>query len=1012
MATKWGEERGTMLAIHATRDVVEQVISKVGGGELEVACYNAVASQVVGSASAVARAEAVLAGEAQFGSVRSQRVDVTHGFHSKFTEPLLDELSQHTRQPVYFVDAVRRIEARLGPRCLWLEAGTDSPIVPMVVGLLINSSDACIPDHVFVATGLDSATLSQACDFAATDSWTVYAVFRSTSDTTATGDVFVMACDDTVALTVMDVAFTRLPIATLEKLLDTANSTPASRKDAALPKHYAPQKHATTAVPSRHAVPDLVAADEYPAHNYSESEGSVPPPPSEQDDSSLRKTIAMYTDVSIDSIAAQATMADLGVDSLAAVEFEEDLRSQSGKDIESADLLASTLNVLSQLVLTSVSKSQSKTKSTKAHVVQMDPLLQVRAAASSAGRQRLLEIVSDACGAPPADIKDSHTLRDLGADSLASVELSSDLENAFSVQIDENDLHLDSTVAEIIKYLGFGNESEQSTPSMQTPTPISISISISTQATHSHSQTSAPAPQGEPNAIRQRVAQIISDACGALAEDINGNDLLRDLGVDSLSAMELKNELEDEFNVELDDDLLDLSVSETLKSCGGVLINFGNASTISSSTTASRPPTSKPANSNLPKVPTDLASPFDSLVISEKDYAAKARKCGFLDFGANVSSRQDELMLAYIVGALVELGVDLRKMKEGTPLPPFAYRSKHAYDRQIQRIWVILGKHGLVNAAGTSRHVRGATKCPQSTSKDLLGRMRQDFPAYNCEFSLRNLTESQLGQCLAGKQDPIALMFKTHDAQAVMEDFYLNSSMLATTTEMLVGTIVDAVSRSKIHNLVNILEIGAGYKLGRPVNYTFTDISPTLVGRALKVFSDQYPWLHFQTWNMEQTPPLALCTTGPFDVIIGTNSVHATQDRSECGSEHTKTTHSLMIHRGGHVTLSRKAVRPAQTNFLLENGVLPISIDHRLCPEVNIIDGPIADTLDAYKWMTTALPDLARAKSIVVDPQQVVVIGWSTAGHFAITTAWTAKSAVARLPRAILSFYFPRLRAW
>lgn len=107
------------------------------------------------------------------------------------------------------------------------------------------------------------------------------------------------------------------------------------------------------------------------------------------------------------------------------------------------------------------------------------------------------------------------------------------------------------------------------------------------------------------------------------------------------------------------------------------------------------------------------------------------------------------------------------------------------------------------------------------------------------------------------------------------------------------------------------------------------------------------------------------------------------------------------------MTLSRKAVRPVQTNFLLENGILPVSIDHRLCPEVNLIDGPITDTLDAYKWMITALPNLARAKGIVVDPERVVVIGWSTGGHLAMTTAWTAKSADMRLPRAILSFYAP-----
>ena len=88
---------------------------------------------------------------------------MTHGFHSKFTKAILDDLdqvsasvtyskpeihlecctaepsiqttatrpSQHAREPVHFSDAVRRVEERLGS-CIWLEAGMDSPIIPMI----------------------------------------------------------------------------------------------------------------------------------------------------------------------------------------------------------------------------------------------------------------------------------------------------------------------------------------------------------------------------------------------------------------------------------------------------------------------------------------------------------------------------------------------------------------------------------------------------------------------------------------------------------------------------------------------------------------------------------------------------------------------------------------------------------------------------------------------------------------------------------------------------------------
>lgn len=115
----------------------------------------------------------------------------------------------------------------------------------------------------------------------------------------------------------------------------------------------------------------------------------------------------------------------------------------------------------------------------------------------------------------------------------------------------------------------------------------------------------------------------------------------------------------------------------------------------------------------------------------------------------------------------------------------------------------------------------------------------------------------------------------------------------------------------------------------------------------------------------------------------------------------------MMIHGGGHMTLSRKAIRPAQTEFLLQNGALPISFDYRLCPEVNLIDGPIADIRDAYRWIQIELPAILQKHMIEVDPTRIAVVGWSTGGHLAMTTAWTSKDLGISPPRSILSFYGP-----
>ena len=116
---------------------------------------------------------------------------------------------------------------------------------------------------------------------------------------------------------------------------------------------------------------------------------------------------------------------------------------------------------------------------------------------------------------------------------------------------------------------------------------------------------------------------------------------------------------------------------------------------------------------------------------------------------------------------------------------------------------------------------------------------------------------------------------------------------------------------------------------------------------------------------------------------------------------------ALMIHGGGFMTLSKTAIRPHQTQFLLDNGYLPVSIDYRLCPEIDLIAGPMTDVRDALAWVRDKLPAIARARGINVDPTKVVAVGWSTGGHLAMTTAWTCEEIRQEPPAAILSFYGP-----
>ena len=182
MQKHWGFERGTMIAIEADRESLEGLQSSSGGDvDFEIACYNGPSSHVAVSDQVCAAKLEVKLGEQ---GMRYRRLNVPYGFHSRFTEPLLPDLEDlasslgiheptipvetcthsqswtkptaqlicaHTRKPVFFGQAIQRLEAKLGPST-WLEAGSDSSVVNMARRALGQSS---VISHSFVSLQLN-----------------------------------------------------------------------------------------------------------------------------------------------------------------------------------------------------------------------------------------------------------------------------------------------------------------------------------------------------------------------------------------------------------------------------------------------------------------------------------------------------------------------------------------------------------------------------------------------------------------------------------------------------------------------------------------------------------------------------------------------------------------------------------------------------------------------------------------------------------------------------------------
>ncbi|KAI1332612.1 BcPKS16, polyketide synthase [Xylariaceae sp. FL0255] len=1381
LMAKWGPERGVMLVVHATAIVVHDLIKEVT--DCEVACYNATSTQVVvGSTVSVARLETLLQSDARYKGIRCQRVDVSHGFHSRYTTPLLEDLTslgrtipiqeaeipielctieqtgvlsnhvaRHMRDPVYFEAAVRRIEDRLGP-CVWLEAGADTPIVPMLkravqnkdlhkfqsitfngatdkntvlpnaivnlsaeninatywpfltpkdldlsiillpsypfnrssawvenvdratelalignghkdlaqptepppkppqlvigpaisgkqkefvintectrfkevlsahsvrnrplcpstlymecavmaaqlagidmsqgalcfedlrfehplginpdrvvtltltdaveamrwkfsvqscsqtdprrlntthgsghlslrsppnlgayhrmvsplvtqvltdsdsekllaprayglfsqvvtygeslrgmrqvtllghqavaevqiptnkicnegstvtencdavmldviiqaAGLLVNSSDQSRPDSVLVAGSLDTVTLPLTPLFAKGPVLKVFVQFSVVDNGHMSGDIFVMESDQSLSFAVLGVGFTRIPTTRLERLLDAANAK-NNAENASIEKARPQIISLASSVSVSESVSTMPIFTPATA-----AEGDVPKGTTNTHsiEKKIKEIIAEFTGSDPGAITADTLIVDLGLDSLAAVELAEELSTQYKRDVSPIELLDCSFKGLLEILGCEDKSifSDSESEFTPLSASSATSVTSIETSASQVDNdgqsERFKQIIADACGAKPDTLNDvTITLGDLGVDSLATIELRSDLEAAFGVKLGDEVVAFDSTLHSIILALGL-KQSSNTVLKTVTETPLSQSkINISV--------TTVPAPQNQS---------------------------------------------------------FDKSTS------------------------------------------TIAGNPFEALVLAEEALPEKANRCGLSPRWSEVSRCLDRITVAYIIEAVHKLGVKLLDLQIGELLPTLPYLPKHS--RLMERCYHMLQKHNIIECNGNV-YLRGPFDFPRTPASELLASFEREFPSYKTDTNILSITGPKLAECLAGTENPIALLFRLKDSQMALKNYYINSPMLATSTELLVDLILRTIRKNHGRLKTRILEVGAGFggtttRLaqefedgGYDVEYTYTDVAPTLVSQASKTMN-KYKWMQFKTLDIEKTPPESL--HGQYDIVIATNCIHATSDpvialqhvrqilnpkkglvvlseathiadwfdlvfglldgwwlrkdggyplqpakfwtrcmknagfattdfsqpplrrlndqslilgtvephnvpsRKTSGTEraqvetvvykqvegvqisadiyipreqpesHTMSL-AMLIHGGGHMTLSRKAIRPAQVNFLIDHGVLPISFDYRLCPQVNLIDGPIADIRDAYRWMQNELPSIICEKTgITVDPTRISVIGWSTGGHLAMSTSWTSKSLGITPPRSILSFYGP-----
>jgi acyl transferase domain-containing protein/NADPH:quinone reductase-like Zn-dependent oxidoreductase/SAM-dependent methyltransferase len=256
---------------------------------------------------------------------------------------------------------------------------------------------------------------------------------------------------------------------------------------------------------------------------------------------------------------------------------------------------------------------------------------------------------------------------------------------------------------------------------------------------------------------------------------------------------------------------------------------------------------------------------------------------------AELRRELDALSRGYVLAALAELGFNARPGTQftlNTVLGQLHIQAK--YSRLTARLLDMLVADGLLRReTGESWTVVQPLTGP--TQADLgaeHSRLSKRFPEFEAELALLGACGAHLAGVLAGTADPLELLFPGGNLSRT-EKLYTESPVAKVYNGLVQSVLKNLTQALPPERPLRILEIGAGtggttgFVLpclpADRVSYTFTDISPLFGTKARQKFKT-YPFMQYETLNIENDPLAQGFGAGAYDLIIAANVIHATAD--------------------------------------------------------------------------------------------------------------------------------------
>ena len=243
----------------------------------------------------------------------------------------------------------------------------------------------------------------------------------------------------------------------------------------------------------------------------------------------------------------------------------------------------------------------------------------------------------------------------------------------------------------------------------------------------------------------------------------------------------------------------------------------------------------------------------------------------------------DELTAAQVANGLREMGAGIHLNESFTAESLGVAESMRASFHQLADNLV---EQKMLVKAGVSYRPTAAFISAADSAAHLLGVSIGKYPGHLPEALLCGATCAELGPIMRGEKEAVQVLFTGGGAE-LLDQFYGDGLVTSPWLAAIGSAVAEAASHLPEGRGLRILEIGAGTGglasqvlplLGRGLHsYVFSDISAAFFPAGRQKLA-AFPEVEFKQFDLEKPGTDQEFEAGHFDIILGTNVVHAVSD--------------------------------------------------------------------------------------------------------------------------------------